>query len=142
MNINHTVVCYYLALLSFVITPFTIVSRALTFTYVLEIVLPSASLPALILAIVVCPVPPFATPKVPVTPGVILAEPLNAAAAVLARLVCIFRPVCNVVAVEALPSRFALILDLLKFNAGYVVVGATLCPEAVYVAVLGVHVQS
>ena len=64
-------------------------------------------LTALILAIVVCPVPPFATPKVPVTPGVILAEPLNAAAAVLARLVCIFRPVCNVVAVEALPTRLA-----------------------------------
>jgi hypothetical protein len=36
---------------------------------------------------VVTPVPPFRTGSVPVTPGVILAEPLNVAEAVLARLV-------------------------------------------------------
>jgi hypothetical protein len=46
----------------------------------------------------VTPVPPLATGSVPVTPGVMLAEPLNEAEAVLARFVWTVRAVVSVAA--------------------------------------------
>ena len=51
----------------------------------------------------VAPVPPLAIGNVPVTPGVIFADPLNDAVLVLARFVRTVRAVASFVALAALP---------------------------------------
>jgi len=53
----------------------------------------------------VFPVPPFAIGKVPVTPGVILADPSKLAEEVLAKLVRMVLAVANLVAVADLPLK-------------------------------------